>query len=244
MVLTVAEWALVFGIVFAASLMQAVIGFGVSIVAVPFVYLVEPGLVPGPMLAVGLAISLLNLVGNRAGLALGELGRPLVGLVPGIAVGVSVLAWAPRAGISLLLGAAVLVAVYASVTQRNFLPGPRGLFFSGVASGFMSTTVSMGGLPMALIYQHVSGDRLRANLSGFFVVVTTASIVVLALVGRFHADELQASLVLIPAVITAYALARVTKSWWDSARIRPILLAVCLAAAVGVLVDGMRTLAG
>jgi uncharacterized protein len=226
-------------LIFAGSLVQSAVGFGLAIVAAPLLFLIEPRLVPGPILAIALVLSLLNLWKNRAGLALDELGAALVGRIPGMLLALWVLMLAPGKLLSLLIGASVLVAILISLAPIRIRPTRNRLFAAGAVSGFMGTSTSIGGPPMALIYQHDTGDRVRANLSGYFVVSCLMSLMGLAAIGRFGGPELTISLWLLPAATLGFVCGRYAMRWLGPDVVRPALLLLCTIAAVGVLADAL-----
>lgn len=227
-------------LIFLGSLVQSAVGFGLAIVAAPLLYLIEPRMVPGPMLLLGLVLSALNVWRNRAGLAVAELGSAVVGRIPGTLLAVWLLTIMPEHMLSLILGAAVLLAVIISAMPVRIAPTRGRLFVAGLASGFMGTSTAIGGPPVALLYQHAAGTRIRANLNGYFVVGTSMSLLGLVAIGRFGPGEFVTALSLLPAAVAGFLTARCTLVWWDRGATRPVLLALCAVAAAGVLADGLR----
>jgi uncharacterized membrane protein YfcA len=224
-------------LVFLGAMVQSAVGFGLAIVAAPLLYLIDPRLVPGPILLLALVLSALNVWRNRAGLAVRELGSAVVGRVPGVLLALWLLQVMPTRMLSLVLAAAVLLAVAISIAPVRLTPTPRRLLVAGFASGFMGTSTSIGGPPMALLYQHAVGPRIRANLNGYFVIGSLMSLIGLAAIGRFGFPELYTSLALLPAAVAGFLLSRFTLPWWDRGAIRPVLLILCAIAAAGVLAD-------
>lgn len=233
------ELAAAAALVFAGALVQSAVGFGLAIVAAPLLFLIEPKLVPGPVLALALVLSAMNLWKSRAALAFAELGSAIVGRLPGMALAAWVLMQAPGRVLSLLVGASVLVAVAISLTPVRIMPTPKRLFAAGIVSGFMGTTTSIGGPPMALIYQHAEGERIRANLSAYFVVSCVMSLITLALIGCFGTAELTVSLWLLPATFAGFICGRYAIPWLGPGSVRPALLGLCTLAALGVLADNL-----
>ena len=83
-----------------------------------------------------------------------------------------------------------LYSVLLSASGLQLLPTPRSLIGAGTLSGFMGTTSSIGGPPMALLYQGTEGIRLRGTLAVFFTIGVLISLVALTAVGRFGLREL------------------------------------------------------
>src|SRR5262249_44558883 len=101
------------------------------------------------------------------------------------------------------------------------------LVLAGFAAGVMGTATSVGGPPVALIYQHQSGARLRATLSGFFLMGSLLSIATLALIGRFGPEQLRLGLALLPRPLAGYAASAPLARLLDRGFTRAAVLALC-----------------
>ncbi len=115
-------------------------------------------------------------------------------------------------------------------------PTPVVLFGAGAASGFMATAAGLGGPPVALVYQRESGLRLRGTLAAYFIVGSMLSLVALALVGRFGADELRLSVFLVPGTALGYFMSRPAAAYLDAGRTRAAVLTVSALTALSVIV--------
>ncbi|MBO0891634.1 MAG: sulfite exporter TauE/SafE family protein, partial [Acidothermales bacterium] len=94
--------------------MQCSLGFGLGLLCAPSLALLDPALVPGPLLIVAVvATSALTVLGRRS-LDLSVLGWAMGGRVVGTAAGVAVLALLPTRGLEAFFGGAVLAAVLLS----------------------------------------------------------------------------------------------------------------------------------
>ena len=71
------------------------------------------------------------------------------------------------------------------LTSVGWIPAPRrrNVVLAGATSGLLGTATAIGGPPMALVWQRNSGARLRGTMSGFFLVGSVMSLVVLAVTG-------------------------------------------------------------
>ncbi|WP_421621833.1 sulfite exporter TauE/SafE family protein [Alkalilimnicola ehrlichii] len=221
---------------------QGALGFGLALAVAPLLFLIHPDLVPGPVLFLAMVISVIILWRNRAGLAIGEMGSALLGRVPGMLLALWVLSFATSTLLSLILGGAVLLGVAASLSRWHITPTRNTLITAGLLSGFMGTSTSIGGPPMALVYQNARGDQVRANLGGFFLVGTVMSLAGLTLLGHYGHHELLLSLALTPAALAGLALSRHAIGWVDAGRLRPALLALCTLSGVAVIIDGLLAL--
>ncbi len=242
MPLTPLELFLASLLVATGSLLQGALGFGLAIFAAPLLFLIHPAFIPGPVLFVAMIISVIILWRNRAGLAIGELGAAVVGRMPGMVAAFGLLAVAAQWLLSLVLGAAVLLGVLASLLPVAITPTRNRLLFAGFLSGFMGTATSVGGPPMALLYQHARGPHIRANLGGYFLVGSAVSLLGMVVLGYFGREELMLALAVTPAGLAGLMVSGFLYNWVDAGRIRPILLALCTLSALAVIGDGLLSL--
>jgi uncharacterized membrane protein YfcA len=101
------------------------------------------------------------------------------------------------------------------------------MFSAGFLSGFMGTSSSIGGPPMALVLQHEANDFIRANLAAFFVVSCILSLAMLVTVERFAMPHLLISLPLMPATLAGYWVAMKTLHLISHQRLRKASLILC-----------------
>lgn len=221
--------------------MQASIGFGMGMLAAPIVAIVEPSLIPGTLIMLATMVTLMVLVRERQEVDLTGAGWALAGRVPGTIAGALLLAALPEQGLALLLAGVVLFGVV--LTSVGWMPVPhrRNLMFAGAASGVLGTATAIGGPPMALVWQNVTGARLRGTMSGFFLVGSVMSLIVLAVTGAVNRQTFTFFLVLMPACIVGYALSRLLNRVLDRRRQRWLAIAI---STVGAVVLILRQLVG
>ena len=166
-----------------ASCMQASIGFGMGMLAAPIVAIVDPKLIPGTLIMMATMVTLLVVLREHQQIDLAGTGWALAGRVPGTIAGALLLAALPERALALVLAGVVLVGV--ALTSIGWVPAPhrRNLALAGATSGVLGTATSIGGPPMALVWQNTTGARLRGTMNGFFLVGSVLSIAVLAVTG-------------------------------------------------------------
>jgi uncharacterized membrane protein YfcA len=218
---------------------QGAVGFGMALVAAPLLMLIRPELLPGPLLINGLALTLLVARRERDSIDLLGVKWALVGRVPGVALGALALATVPVKGMVLLDGLAVLAGVALGASRVKLSPSPRILLAAGVISGVFGTIASIGGPPLALVYQHEPGPRLRGTLAGYFVVGALMSLAALVFVGRFGADELAWTLMLLPGTVLGFACSSRFTGWLDAGRTRRAVLGITVAAGVAAVLRSL-----
>jgi len=220
--------------------LHGTVGFGMGLVAVPILALIDPVFVPGPVLFSGLVLAGLMAYRERRAMDVSGIKLGLVGRVLGTLIASVVLAQMPTVeGMSVMLGAFVLAAVLFSVSGWRIRPTMWALLGAGALSGFMGTVASVGGPPMALLYQDSSGGRLRSTMSGFFIFGTLISLVGLMLAGRFGCAEFRASLAVVPGVLTGFGLSRRALTFLDQRYVRPAVLAVSALSGTAVVLRAL-----
>ena len=224
--------ALPFVVFFLGAFAQGTVGFGLALVAVPVLGQVNPDWVPGPILGVTFLLSLVialrdgSLVDRRA------LVVPMFGQVVGIGLALIVLgAVTPRA-ISILTGSIVLMAVGLSSFGLRVRRTRRSFVVAGALAGFMGTTASIPGPPLALLHQGESPTRLRATMAHFFVVGNGLALIGLAWTRRLDLEEIQASLVVFPVAALGYWTASRTADRLSASLIRGLVLVFSAFGAV------------
>lgn len=221
-------------IVGVGATVQGSVGFGMALLSAPLLTLLDRRLVPGPLLVAALVLTSLVAWRDRRSMDVGGVKWALIGRVPGTVVGALTLSLLPLHSLTLVFGGVVIAAVVMLAFGLPLPPKPSVLLGAGLLSGFMGTTSSIGGPPVAMVYQHAKGPAVRGTLAGYFIFGASMSIAALAVVGRFGLRELGWAMWLLPGVLVGFALsARVTR-WLDAGRTRQAVLVV--AAVSGVIV--------
>ncbi len=214
---------------------QAAAGFGLVLIAAPVLVLLEPDFVPGPLIAASLVLTVLVAVRDHAAMDLHGIGWALFGRVFGTLAAAAFLAVATPRLFDVAFGLLVLLGVGLSLAGLHVVPGRGSAIVAGGLSGLMGTISSIGGPPMALLYQHSEASRLRGTLAGFFVLGTGLSLGALAWVGRFGPYEWELSLWLAAPMAVGFAAAEPLRRHMDTSRVRPLVLGLSFASAVAVL---------
>ena len=216
----------------AASALQASIGFGMGMLAAPVIGLIDPTLLPGSIIMLAVVVTAMVAVRERAALDVKGAGWALVGRIPGSLAGAWLVAALPAQGLAWLVAVVVLGGVVLAFAGWAPVPGRLSLISAGAASGVMGTTTSIGGAPMALIWQRSHGPQLRGTMSAFFLVGSSISLVALVAVGAVTRQTVNLALWMIPAVLLGYLLSRYANRLLDHRRLRLVALGVSTLGAV------------
>jgi len=224
-----------------ASAVQGSVGFGSALLAAPFLVLIDPRLVPGPLLVATTVLTVLLSVREREGMDLRGVGVAILGRLPGVAVGAWLLTRVPAHALGPFFGALIVLATLIMAFGPAIQPSRPALLGAGFVSGIMGTSSSIGGPPMALIYQHEPGARMRGTLSGYFTLGALLSLVALVLSGRFGRWEVEAAAWLTPGVLIGFFASRHAARWLDRGRTRvAVLWTAGLAGALLVVLGALR----
>jgi uncharacterized membrane protein YfcA len=225
------------GVIFIGSYVQSSIGFGLAIIAAPILFFIDPLYVPAPITVCALTLSLANAAKHRRAVSLMELKFAILGRVPGTLLGGALLVYIAPDALALFLGGSVIVAVAISISSVMFKATKGAMFTAGLLSGFMGTTSSIGGPPMALVMQHEGSDYIRANLAAFFIVSCIMSLAMLSTIGLFGMVQIKMSLPLLPATLAGYWLAMQTLHLISRENLRQFSLGLCLIAGFAAMLS-------
>jgi uncharacterized membrane protein YfcA len=231
------EIAIAIVVIFIGSFVQSSIGFGLAIIAAPVLFLIDPLYVPAPITISALTLSLANAARHWHSISFAGLKFAILGRIPGTVAGGLLLLWIDQEALALWVGISVLLAVALSLSNVVFNPTPKALFSAGFLSGFMGTSSSIGGPPMALVIQHQANDFIRANLAAFFVVSCLMSLLMLSTVGMFGREQILISIPLMPATLVGYWFAMRTLHLISHQTMRRASLLLCAVAGCGAMIS-------
>jgi uncharacterized membrane protein YfcA len=217
------------------ALVQGAVGFGLALVAAPLLAIIDPTLVPVPMLLLATAHALLALRREHGDTDWTGVGWALLGRLPGIALGVLAVVLLPPRWFVVAVAVTVLTCVALSVVRWRPRPTVPALLVAGVVSGAGGTASAIGGPPVALLYQDAKGPRVRATLAAYFAAGSLLSLAGLLVGGQFSADAVRAAALMVPFMIIGFALSNPARRLLDRGWMRPAVLALASAGALALL---------
>lgn len=227
------------GAVVVGAAVQSSVGLGLGLVAAPIVSMLDPTLMPGAVLITTALLPMLTLGAEWRHIDLRGISWALAGRLAGTIAGVWVVAVLAPRSLAIVVGAMVLVAVLLTVTAVHIRPTPRTLSFAGMVSGITGTATSIGGPPIALVYQHDPGPRVRSTLGAYFLVGVVVSLGALALGGQLESRDVYAGVVLLPFVLVGFLLARPLRRLVDGHVLRTALLVVVTVSGLVLIVQSL-----
>ncbi len=227
-------WIVVACFVLAAvgSSVQGAMGFGMGMLTSPLLKMIDHGFVPGAVLIAVIPLSFGVAIRERAAIDWRGFTWALTGRVPGIFAASFALHYLSERGLSIAVGAAVLVAVAVSLTNWRIEPSYPNLGVAGLASGFMGTITSVGGPPMAIAYQHGDARVRQATLAAFFCIGSIFSVVVLAMSGKIGARQWHLAVLLLPGIVVGIVASRWLVGLMGSRYARPVILGMSTTSAL------------
>lgn len=223
------------GAVLLGAVVQGSVGFGIVVVAAPFVIWVAPELMPGSMLLCGFVMPLSQLAFYWRDIDWASFRSAIAGRLLLTPVGVWVVAASSPRLIALMVGVLVLVVAVASASAPAFEARPRNLFLAGMLTGVSGTSAAVGGPFVAMTLQHEDPMRIRATLAAFFTAGSVASILGLVVSGELTGVQLRWGAIFVPFLLAGALLAGPIARRLDGGRLRTVMLVFCLVSGVSII---------
>ncbi len=223
------------GAVLLGAVVQGSVGFGIVVVAAPFVIWAAPELMPGSMLVIGFVMPLLHLVTRWRDVDWVSLRAALAGRLLLTPLGVWVVAVSSPRLIALLVGVLVLVVALASAYAPQFDANPRNLFVAGLLTGVSGTSAAVGGPFVAMTLQHEDPAMIRATLAAFFTFGSVASLLGLVIAGELTGTQVQWGLIFVPFLVVGFFAAGPVIRRLDGSRLRVAMLVFCVVSGVSII---------
>ncbi len=192
-------------VTFLAAAIQGVVGVGFAMVSVPILALIDPALAPVPQLLITMPMTISMAWRERSHVQLSNVKWIVAGRIPGVLLGVGLLAVATQRLLDLAIAAAVLLAVAIIAAGHNVRRTKLTEFGAGTLSGVSSFVASLGGPPLALLYSRDDGPTRRSNLAVVFTLGLTITLIGRVASGNITWDDVLVALILFPALALGYA---------------------------------------
>jgi len=232
---TLAQYLVALAAVATGAVAQSSVGFGFGMIAAPVLALIDRDLVPGSVLVLGLLVAVIIAWRERGALDWLGIRWALVGRVIGTVVGGYAVSQLDRDALSFVLGALVLLAVLVSIAGWRVRPTPATLVGAGTMSGVMGTLTSVGGPPMALVYQREQTSTLRSTLAGFFVFGASLALVALLVSGELERAQIVDGALLVPGLVAGLVVGHVLTPLLDRSWTRAAILGLSAATATALI---------
>lgn len=227
--------AAAFAVMAIATLIQGTVGVGFGMLAVPVVSLIHPDLAPVPQLLTVLPLTFAMAWRERRSMDLDGVGWIIAGRIPGLVIGLALLAVATRAALDLFIGSIVVLAVVVLASDVRVRRTRATKFMAGVGAGTTGLVASMGGPPLAMLYSRGEAAMIRSTLAAVFTIGVTMSVIVRFASGNVSGTDLAASAILFPAVVIGYVASLPLAGRLGSNTVRLGILSVSAVAGVALI---------
>ncbi|GHH03917.1 membrane protein [Pseudodonghicola xiamenensis] len=229
------HWLWIGLIIFAGACLQGLSGVGLGMVASPVLAVLNPELVPGPLLMISFVLAVMSVLRERGALDTGGLGYALAGRLVASIPAALLMGMLPVRALAIAFSLTILLAIAVSLLRVPLRPRPGTLFAAGCLSGVMGTLTSVGLPPIALVYQSVPPAQLRASIGGFLAIGTLISIGALSWVGRFGMHEIVLGLAMLAPLLLGFSVSGRLHALVSARRMRGIVLGVSALSAIVLL---------
>ena len=232
---TAAQIAVAAGAILFSAIVTAVAGFGFSLMSVPLMSLV---------IDLHSAVIVSSIVGVFANGVQTRLywrqrerqiaNRLCIGSIAGLPFGYLAYALVSDRALRFVLGGLVVVAVALlarGISLAHVGPGMDWLL--GFASGVLNTSISTSGPPLVFDLQarKVAPEPFRGTLNYVFLISGCIGLVMFALGGKVHLDQLRAGAIAVPALALGLLIGLPLRKRFSPQRFRVLVLVLLLVSA-------------
>ena len=207
--------AYVLAVVFIATLIRSTLGFGEALVAVPLLALRLPISIAAPLaVLVSVAMAGIIVLQDWRHVQLRSATGLILAALPGIPVGILLLAKVDEHMVKLILGLFIIgFSIYSLAAKTTpHLPRdhPRWLFGCGFLSGVLGGAYGMNGPPLAVYgaLRRWAPQHFRATLQGYFLVASLVGLGGYWALGIWSGTVTRYFLLSLPAVVIAILIGR------------------------------------
>jgi len=237
--LSTAGFAVVFVSAFLGALIQGSIGYGLNLVVVPVVAIIQPAALPAAMIVMALPMTASSAFFERGHIHHSGVMWMTIGRLPGVILGTWIVVALESSILAIAIGGFVILAAAMSVVTSRIPVTSFSSAVAGFVAGVMGTASAIGGPPVALLYQHEHGPVLRATLGATFLIGTAMSLGALGLAGRVEVWHWALGLALTPGIAMGFYASLRIHDWLDAGWLRPCVLAFAAFSGFSVLLRGL-----
>lgn len=230
-------------VVFGASIIQALVGFGFGLISVPlmifFVDLPTAVVTATTISTVSCAIQWYE---SRRVSANKMSVRLVVSALFGMPLGLWVLENVAARPMKAILGVVVMIGVFLSVKGFDLRRLNAGFdYFMGFLAGVLSTATSTNGPPLVFLLhsRHYSPTDFRAVLNRVFTILNLLTLLTFVAVGKMNADALLLSGVSIPVMGVGVFLGTRLRKFIDPEQFRKLVILLLFASGMSAILNSI-----
>jgi uncharacterized protein len=217
------------------SVVQGSVGFGLNLLSAPFVALVVPEALPATLVLVAFPLAVSTVVREHHAVEWHALRWMLLGAVPGTLLGLAIVGQVDASELAVIVGAVTLAGVILSVGSPPIPVTRATALVAGFVSNLFGTASSVGGPPVALLFQHRRGPVARSTLGGFFATSALLSLVGYVATGTVTGDQALFAVTLAPFMVAGLWASRHLHPFVDGGWLRPAVLVLSAVAGTAAI---------
>ena len=226
-------------VILVATSIQVGMGIAFGLIAGPLLALIDVSFVPVPVLFLTFATSISAFWGERKGVQWQELKFAVSGRVVGSIIGALVLSMIPgEKAFMLIFGSLIGLAVLVSISGFTIPFNLKTVGIAGTVSGFTAAITSVGGPPMAVVYQNQKAAYARPTLQTYFAMGSFATLCILYIAGQVDLHDAMLAALLLPALAVGVFIGPKLRPFLDKS-FRPFLLGSAAVAALMLIFRGL-----
>ena len=194
-------------IVFGASFLQGVIGFGFALIVVPLgLSLLGKTTIVTSVLIIGITLNLLLILKNKERIDKKMMGFLIIASFIGMIIGVELFKIVPSNILQLFAGLLVIVYSIYSAFFKITLPKSNKLtFIAGLLSGILNSSTGLSGPPIVMLLANQQTNKMvfKKSLSVFFLFMNITTLILYLFNNYLTSQGLTVGLIAVPIVLLA-----------------------------------------
>lgn len=226
-------------IIMSATIIQYGVGVGFGLLAGPLLALLNIDFVPVPVLILTFITSVTAAFSEWRLVKVDQLKFSVGARVLGSILAAALLGFLPdEKAFMLIFGVVVGGMVLISIGGFKFPFNLATISAAGFISGVTATFTSVGGPPMAAVYQDQKAKDARPTLQVFFAMGSLSSFIVLAIVGFVKPIDFAVAACLLPGLVLGFLLGPKMRPYFDK-NFRPWILGIAAIASILLVQRGL-----
>jgi len=235
----VAGFLVAVAVIIFGSIVQGTIGFGLGLLSAPFIAIAIPDAIPVVLVMVAWPIGGVTAMREHHALDHFALRWMLVGAVPGTLIGLWIIHLASASTLGIIVGISTLLGVLATIVSPPIPITRTSACTAGLIGNITGTAASVGGPPVALLFQHHRGPIIRSTLGAYFAISATLSVIGYGATGAITVHKLILVAALLPAMLLGAWLSKHFHGLVDAGWLRPSVLVLSSIAGTIAIVRGL-----
>lgn len=238
--------ALILLVLLFSSIFQATFGFGIALIALPFLVNLTPLENIAPLLALlSLTIAFPIVIQKRREVNISLIKRLLISAIVGVPLGIYLLTSLDPKVVKIALGCTVLVASLLGLfaLPKDWKISPAAAYPFGFAAGVLGGAYSLSGTPLVLFMNltNVDAQVFRVSMHTFSVSLNIFVVLGYVLSGNFSPEVLRLYLFALPIVVLSVVSSHYLSGRFGSERYRNIIYGLLLVSASFLIYGSVTT---